>query len=227
VVAVAALAVALVLGVPYAYIHLVQGDAPDRLAAATEPAAAATTSTTAATGAAGDTLDGTWTVSSGSQAGYRVKEVLLGQDTEAVGRTSAVTGQLAVAGDRVERGSFTVDLTQVASDEQRRDAQFQGRIMDTATYPTATFELTEPITLPSTPTDGTPVTATATGDLTLHGTTRSVTLQVTVQRSATGFQVNGSIPVTFADYGIPNPSFGPVTTDDHGEIEFLLTLATG
>jgi hypothetical protein len=30
--------------------------------------------------------------------------------------------------------------------------------------------------------------------------------------------------VTFADYAIPNPSFGPVTTEGHGEIEFLLAF---
>ena len=42
----------------------------------------------------------------------------------------------------------------MTSDEQRRDSQFQGRIMDTATYPTATFELTEPITLDSLPANG-------------------------------------------------------------------------
>jgi hypothetical protein len=33
--------------------------------------------------------------------------------------------------------------------------------------------------------------------------------------------------VTFADYGITNPSFGPVTTKDSGEIEFLLAFARG
>jgi hypothetical protein len=31
--------------------------------------------------------------------------------------------------------------------------------------------------------------------------------------------------VTFADWNIPNPSFGPASTEDHGLIEFLLVLA--
>jgi polyisoprenoid-binding protein YceI len=215
------LAVALAVGGPYVYINLVQGDTPDRLYAATEQAAADTTTGGAS---ASGSPDGTWTVGSGSAAGYRVEEVLLGQNTEAVGRTTAVTGELTVSGSQVESGSFTVDLTQVASDEDRRDDQFQDRIMDTATYPTATFELTEPITLDSLPADGATVTATANGELTLHGTTKAVTVQVTVQRSGDGFSVSGSVPVTFADYNIPNPSFGPVTTEDNGEIEFLLAL---
>jgi hypothetical protein len=64
----------------------------------------------------------------------------------------------------------------------------------------------------------------ANGELTVHGTTKAVTVQVTVKRSGDGFSVSGSVPVTFADYSIPNPSFGPVTTEDNGEIEFLLAL---
>jgi polyisoprenoid-binding protein YceI len=218
-VAAVVLAVALVVGGPFVYINLIQGDAPDRLDVATDQAAADTTG-----GSASGSLDGTWTAGSGSQAGYRVKEVLLGQNTEAVGRTTAVTGQLTVSGTQVTSGSFTVDLTKVTSDEQRRDSQFQGRIMDTATYPTATFKLVQPITLGSLPADGVTVTATASGELTVHGTTKPVTVQVTAQRSGDSFKVSGAIPVTFADYTIPNPSFGPVTTEDHGEIEFLLAF---
>jgi polyisoprenoid-binding protein YceI len=220
VVAAVAVAVTLAVAVPYIYINFVQGDTPGRLDVATEQAAADTTA-----GSAGASLDGTWTVGSGSQAGYRVKEVLLGQSTEAVGRTGEVSGQLTVSGTQVRSGSFTVDLTQVTSDEDRRDSQFQGRIMDTATYPTATFKLTEPITLGSLPVDGATVTATASGELTLHGTTKPVTVQVTAQRRGDSFKVSGSIPVTFTDYEIPNPSFGPVTTEDHGEIEFQLAFA--
>jgi polyisoprenoid-binding protein YceI len=218
-VAAVVLALALAVGGPYIYINLIQGDAPDRLDVATRQAAAATTGASPS-----GWLDGTWTAGSGSQAGYRVKEVLLGQNTEAVGRTTAVTGQLAASGTQVRSGSFTVDLTKVTSDEQRRDGQFQGRIMDTASYPTATFKLLEPITLRSVPADGATVTATASGELALHGTTKPVTVQVSAQRTGDSSQVSGTIPVAFSDYNIPNPSFGPVTTEDHGEIEFLLAF---
>jgi hypothetical protein len=30
--------------------------------------------------------------------------------------------------------------------------------------------------------------------------------------------------VTFADYGIPEPSFGPATVEDHGEVELLVVF---
>lgn len=216
-------AVLVAVGGPYAYTHLIEGKAPAPLSAAS---GSATTQTAGASAAADDQpVDGTWKVGSGSQAGYRVKEVLFGQQNEAVGRTSSVSGQLAVKGSQVTSGSFSVDLTTVQSDQSRRDGQFQGRIMDTATYPTATFALTQPIALPSLPADGASVSAKALGKLTLHGTTRDVTVTVTAKRSGETFQLSGQIPITFADWNIPNPSFGGlVTTEDHGQVEFLLVL---
>lgn len=33
-----------------------------------------------------------------------------------------------------------------------------------------------------------------------------------------------TIPITFADYGIDNPSAGPAQVGDEGELEFLLVL---
>lgn len=216
VVAVAVLAVA----GPFVYINLIKSDAPAPLTAPTTPA-----TTQAGQSASDGSIAGTYSVTSGSQAGYRVKEVLFGQDTEAVGRTSAVTGQITVDGTRVTAGDFSVDLTTVQSDERRRDNQFQGRIMDTATYPTATFKLAQPIELSSLPADGATISAKAQGQLTLHGTTRQVTVDVSAQRSAGSIRLSGQIPVTFADWNIPNPSFGPASTEDHGLIEFLLVLA--
>ena len=38
--------------------------------------------------------------------------------------------------------------------------------------------------------------------------------------------MSGSVPVSFADWNIPNPSFGGVvTTEDQGVMEFLLNLS--
>lgn len=210
---------AAVVGGPYIYIHFVEGEAPPPLSITTKtPTADSSKSTT-------ETLDGTWMVTTGSQAGYRVKEVLFGQDNEAVGRTTAIEGNLTISGATVEAATFTVDMTKVSSDQQRRDNQFQGRIMDTASNPTATFTLSEPIRLGTTPADGVSRTATATGRLTLRGTTKTVTFTVTGRRTGGTIQVSGTIPITFAEWNIPSPSFGPVSTEDHGSLEFLLTFS--
>ena len=34
----------------------------------------------------------------------------------------------------------------------------------------------------------------------------------------------GNIPVLFSDYGIPNPSFGTISTEDNGLLEFILVF---
>lgn len=167
--------------------------------------------------------DGTWKVQPGSQAGYRVKEVLFGQDTEAVGRTGDVTGDLTIAGTQVTKGSFTVKMETVKSDRDQRDGQFRGRIMDVATYPTSAFTLSAPIELGTAPAVGAQVTAKATGKLTLKAQTRDVSFDVTASRTGPdAFEVSGRIPVKFTDYGIQNPSLPGISVRDDGLIEFLL-----
>ena len=224
---IAVVAVLLVLGVggPWLYINVIEDDPPERLSLedVTTTTSDDSSSTSAAT-AAREGIDGDWTVGDGSLAGYRVKEVLFGQDTEAVGRTSDVTGSMTIDGTSVTAASFEVDLTTVTSDQSRRDGQFQGRIMDTATYPTASFTLTAPVSLGSVPAAGEETTVSVTGDLTVRDVTKSVTFDLTATQTADGIAVNGSIPVVFADFGIADPSFGPAKVEDHGEIEILLVL---
>jgi polyisoprenoid-binding protein YceI len=227
--------VVLVLGGTWFYINVIEGPAPEPLAFSSSPtttaapgttAAPATPATPAAPASAGP-IEGTWKPTSSSQAGYRVKEVLFGQSATAVGRTNAVTGQLVIQGTKVNAADFTVDLTKVSSDQSRRDGQFQGRIMDTRSHPNATFKLTKPIDLGNIPGDQQEGTYNAVGDLTLRSTTKSVTFPLKARRNGGNIEVNGTIPITFADWSIPNPSFGPADTDDHGELEFLLVFARG
>ena len=229
--------VILVVAVPFVYINFIREDAPARLTfddatASTAAGSGATSSTptsasTAATGTptAANPIEGTWTVTDGSQVGYRVKEVLFGQSTEAAGRTSDVTGQVTIAGTTVQTASFTADMTTVTSDESRRDSQFNGRIMNTSEFPEATLTLTQPIDLGSVPDNLVEVTESVTADLTLRGATQSVTFDLKARRNGANLEVNGSIPITFADYGIPNPTTAGITTEDHGELEFLTVFS--
>jgi polyisoprenoid-binding protein YceI len=197
----------------------------DAAPATSAPGAVDTTGdTTDDAGGAASEVDGTWNVTDASELGYRVKEILFGVDTEAVGRTNDVTGAIVVAGAQVTDGDFEVDMATVASDRSQRDGQFRGRVMDVEQFPTATFVLTEPIELGAVPADGEQITATATGELTLRGVTNPVTFDVTAQREGDRIGVLGSIPVVFADYDIPNPSFGGIETEDNGVLEFVLVF---
>ena len=153
-----------------------------------------------------------------------MQEVLFGVDTTAVGRTNDVTGSLAIDGTQVTSTDFTVDVASISSDESRRDAQFSGRIMSSDRFPTATFVLIEPIDLGAEPSDGIEVTTTATGELTLRGVTQPVTFEVVAKQENGRIGVQGGIPVVFADYGIANPSFGGIATEDDGLVEFVLVF---
>jgi polyisoprenoid-binding protein YceI len=209
---------AVLIGVvgPYVYINFVKEEAPEALDISPSVAAGSVDPNVG--------LDGTWVVAGGSQVGYRVKEILFGQSSEAVGRTSDVTGSFTIAGSRVTEGKFEADLTTMESDEERRDRQFQGRIMNTAQYPTATLTLTQPLDLSSIDSQQTEGTATATGDLSVHGVTKSVTFDLEGVRSGSTIQITGSMPIVFADYGIDNPSGGPAQTEDNGILEFAINF---
>lgn len=224
---IAGVATAAVLGTagPYVYINYVQDKPPAALSLDNPPGSDSSGGSSGSGKQAGqEGVEGAWRVGSGSQAGYRVDEVLFGQNVTAVGRTEKVTGELEIAGNRAVSGSFTVDLASVKSDSDQRDGQFRGRVMNTERYPEATFELTEPVDFGSAPAVGEQVSAKASGELTVHGETNSVSFELDAQRTAEGFRVNGSIPVTFADYGIEAPDFGGIAVEDEGSIEFLLAF---
>jgi polyisoprenoid-binding protein YceI len=222
VIAAAVLVVVLAVAVPFTYIHFIEGKAPAPLGL--KPGSGRSSSSAGSpAGVTSTSVAGQWRTSAGSVVGYRVNEVLLGQKNLAVGRTHQVTGRLVIAGSTLTAASFTVPMASIHSDQSQRDVQFDGRIMDVAAYPTGTFRLTRPIALGQPPAVGAVRTYRATGDLTLHGHTKPVTFTLSAERTATTIKVSGSIPVLFADWDIPNPSFGSfVTTQNHGVLEFLL-----
>lgn len=200
---------------PFIYIHFIEADPPSKLVL---------NDTGNATGATVP-LDGTWRPTSASLFGYRVKEVLLGQSAEAVGRTNKVTGEIEIAGTTLKGGELTVDMTSMTSDEDRRDSQFHGRIMDTDTFPTATLKIDKPADFGSVPANLAKINVNVTADLTLKGTTKTITVDLTARRNATTIEVNGTIPIVFADWNIPNPSSSLAKTEDHGVLEFLVVFA--
>ena len=215
------------------YIYaLSKDDAPAKLDSGSLDSALATTTvagepsaTTTADTVAPSTPDGNWVITGASSTvGYRIQEVLGGVDVEAAGRTDQVTGSLTIDGTRASAGEFSVDMATIASDDGRRDGQFRGRIMSVDQFPTATFVLTAPIDFGAVPTEGTAVTATATGDLTLRGVTRSVTFEVEARLEGGRIGVLGSIPILFSDYEIPDPSNVAAKVKDNGLLEFVLVF---
>ncbi|GIG41798.1 YceI family protein [Cellulomonas phragmiteti] len=171
-----------------------------------------------ATGTGVEATDGTWTVGEGSFAGYRLDEVLRGQDVTVTGRTEQVTGTVTVEDGRLTAADVEVDMASITTDQPPRDGYFRDQALQVAMYPTATFTLTEPADV------GGATSVQLTGDLTIRDVTRAVTVDAQVAASGGTVQVVGSVPVTFADYGVEAPDLGFVTVEDTGSVEFDLRL---
>jgi polyisoprenoid-binding protein YceI len=179
------------------------------------------------------TIDGTWAVDrslgsfsdvTSSFAGYRVREELVGIGAKtAVGRTPDVQGSLTINGTKIPTARFTVDLSTLKSDEGRRDFAIRNQALETARFPAATFELTKPITLDSIPAEGEKISVKATGELTLHGVTRQVTMPLQAVRTGEAIAVTGQLEIPFADFEISQPrSFAVLSIDDRGILEVQL-----
>ncbi len=212
-----------IVGGVVAAIALAVGVGPLLYAASREDAVAAPTVEAQPSEAelAADT-DGTWTVSPGSSAGYRVDEVLNGADVTVAGTTDQVTGSVVIEGGDMASAEAVVDVASIGTGTGPRDSYFRDTVMEASSYPTATFVVRGPVDLPEL--SGTPVTVPVTGDLTLRDTTREVQTDLAVVRTAEGVDVSGAIPVLFTDFGIDPPNLGFVRVEDRGQVEFLLRL---
>jgi polyisoprenoid-binding protein YceI len=200
-------------------------------------AASAAAGSTAGAGGAGS-LDGTWKVDtsigsfsdfSSSFVGYRVQEQLanVGAQT-AVGRTPNVSGTLTLQGDTITAATITADLTTLQSDRPMRDGQLSHQAIQTSQFPTATFELSSPIKLSSSPAEGGSWTATAQGKLTLHGVTKDVSIPLQAKLSNGVVTVIGSLNIPFADYSISPPqSMMVLSVADNGTMELQLHFTKG
>lgn len=197
------------------------------------------TTTTAADGSAASTDDGiagTWSVdaesgdfdyesATGTFAGFRIQEELASIGaTEAVGRTGEVSGTVVIDGTTVTSAEVEVDMTKITTNESRRDGKVQSAL-ETDQYPTAMFLLTAPIELGAEAAAGDPVSVTATGDLTIHGVTKSVQIPLDAQLKDGTVVIVGSTEVTFSDYGVEVPSAPVVVSvSDTGTLELQLLL---
>ena len=206
--------------------------------AATGSASSGTSTEPASTGAESveSPVEGTWTVdaesggfdyesATGTFVGFRITEELSSiGSTEAVGRTGDVTGSTTIEGTTLTAATFEADATTITTNETRRDDKVQ-EALETATFPTASFVLTEPVDLGEGAADGEAVNVTAAGELTLHGVSRPVQVALDAQLVDQTVVVVGSLDIVFADYGVEVPS-SPivVSVEDHGTVELQLLL---
>jgi polyisoprenoid-binding protein YceI len=212
-------------GFALAYFVFFPTDSPDEFtlsdSSATPAATASPAADEATTGAT------TWTIASGSEAGYRVREKLafLPAKNDAVGRTSEITGTAESTGEEdamtITKGSFEINVASLVSDEDRRDQRIRTTGLESDRFPTATFALSAPLVLSGEKVD-------ATGDLTLHGVKKQVTIPLQVRQSDGSLEAVGSLTFPWGDFGMTAPSVaGFVNVEDEATLEFDLKLAKG
>jgi polyisoprenoid-binding protein YceI len=146
----------------------------------------------------------------GNEARYRVRERLMGHDldNDAVGTTHDVAGRLVVdAQGHVVRDSsrIVVTLTNLTSDQARRDGFLKRRTLQIDSFPTVTL-------VPTAIRGGTgalPTSGTAAfellGDLTVRGVTRPTVWKVAARADGGAVTGTATTTFTFKDFALDQP----------------------
>lgn len=223
--AIAALLVAIALGAA-AFVYFVLFPTSSPKPFGLSPGKTATALSSAAA------VEGRWTIAPGSRAGYRVREKLafLPALSDAVGRTSAITGSAAFSASggklAVTAASFVIDVSTLKSNEPMRDEHIRTIGLQSATYPRASFVLAAPLALPASALRGRVFSVPVVGVLTIHGTSRRVTIPVAMALSSTRIDAVGSLTFPWGEFNMTAPSVGGfVSVTDRATMEFDLRLA--
>ncbi len=132
-----------------------------------------------------------------------------------VGTTPGVTGEIQLNFGKealLERAQFTVDMTGLRTDQDRRDSWLRDNALQTARFPQATFVATAVSGLPATYTEGEEVSFQLSGDLTIRNVTLPVTFDVTASLSGNTLRGTAVLPLTMSSFGITPPDFANTLT---------------
>ena len=176
-------------------------------------------------------LIGHWKLVSGSQAGYRVREKLafLPAESDAVGRTSQITGTATFSQHdgtvTISAASFDVAVNTLTSDRSQRDEKIHEIGLESSRYPAATFVLSKPLTVSASAVAGKVAHVSVTGTFNIHGTAKKETLPVEMSLSGSTFQAVGSLTFPWSEFAMSAPSIGGfVNVSETATMEFDLRL---
>jgi polyisoprenoid-binding protein YceI len=126
----------------------------------------------------------------------------------------------------VTAATFTVDVSTLTSDRAMRDQRIHSIGLQSNQYPKATFTLTSPVSVPAAASNGQVVKVSAVGDLSIHGTTRSLTIPMTAKLNGSQIEVAGSITFPFSQFNMTPPNIGGfVSVQNNATMEFDLLFA--
>ena len=129
--------------------------------------------------------------------GYRIKELFADSvvKRDAVGRTPDMAGVMRIRGPAVTSALVTAQMQHLKSDRGTRDNYIHTHAIESDKFPTAVFRLTVPIELPQPLVKGAKVKVDATGKLTLHGVTKTVTVPLEARWTGPTIEIVGTAPI--------------------------------
>ena len=161
------------------------------------------------------------------RANYRVTEQLarLSYPIDAVGYTEDVSGSIYIdaTGQPTLESLLTIDLSKLKSDESRRDNYLRGNALETDKFPQAFFLVNELKNLDMsdlTNLNSNDIEFQMSGDLTIHGVTKSKTWDVVAKSELGSIKGNASISFPFSDFDIDIPKlFFIISVEDKITLE--------
>jgi polyisoprenoid-binding protein YceI len=174
---------------------------------------------------------GPWTFSidSSSKTTVRVREVLaqIRAPSDAVLTGTGVKGSFTLSADGTFAASskITADLTTLCSDEGLRDQFIKDNTLQTRRFPTAEFIPDKAGALPLPLPETGEFTFTLAGRMTIHGTTKTVTFDVTAKRDGARLTATAKANPSwkFADFGMQRPRVASVLSiEDDIRVEIAL-----
>ena len=160
-----------------------------------------------------------------SEAHYEVSETFFQGNrlNLAIGRTKGVAGDVRVdfanpANSQI--GAIVIDVSQLTSDEGRRDNYIRNNGLQSSKYPQATFKPTKVEGLPASVKPGDQLTLKVTGDLTVKQTTKPVTFDVTLTAGQDKVTGTAAAEILLSDFGAGPIQLAMLQTEDKAKLVF-------
>ena len=160
-----------------------------------------------------------------SEAHYEVSETFFQGNrlNLAIGRTKGIAGEVLVdfanpANSQI--GTIVIDVSQLTSDESRRDNFIRNNALESARYPQATFKPTKIEGIPASVKPGDSLTLKVTGDLTVKETTKPVTFDVTLTANEDKVSGTASTEILLSDFGAGPIQLAMLQTEDQAKLVF-------
>jgi polyisoprenoid-binding protein YceI len=160
-----------------------------------------------------------------SEARYEVGETFFqgNRFAVAIGRTTGIAGDVLVdfanpANSQI--GTIVIDVSQLTSDESRRDNYIRNNALESAQYPQATFVPTKIEGLPASVKPGDTLTLKVTGDLTVKETTKPVTFDVTLTTAADKLTGAAVTEILLSDFDAGPIQLAMLQTEDKAKLAF-------